>query len=87
MGERQLHVSVDFLVECLKEHGSVPRTFTVIENAIPDDATVVQMGVNVATFGSPILVLTLRSTAWEEIKSTASLPSPLLHVDYGDESG
>jgi hypothetical protein len=82
MGKRVLLVSTDLIAEMLKGQG-VPRHYTVIDGALPDDARVVDVSYEVPRGPSEVALL-LESVDWldEPLGQVPLLVPPKLRADF-----
>jgi hypothetical protein len=80
MGRRLWEVTAQFLVEAVKQPLGLPRRFTVVQHALPDDARVV----DIRWAGRHHLILELESATWTGI-DRHPLPQPLLQTVYDEK--
>jgi hypothetical protein len=81
-GRRTLLIAVNVLVEFLKEHNNVRRSFTV-EDALPDDARVVEVRTRAA---DRLVGVVLESASWEWDDDNVLSPPPRVVVKFEEMS-
>lgn len=80
MGRRLLAVTGELLVDIFM--AGPPRSFSILENGLPEDTKLIEMGFGMVAPEQRIVVLVLESAAWDE-QLVDGVPTTLPPVKVG----